>query len=150
MNYFHMGIYMSVISTFINFFWSFSEIFMLITESSKLVCNNEYFIKISTWLIINCVISFSAFYFNFAYIYPELREYLPKKSYIICNLLVLIWSIIGSIMVVKECGDSSDASIRVYVWFSVIFGYILFINILSVYYISKRIDRYNSEPLIII
>lgn len=150
MNYFHIGVYMSVISTFVSFLWSFSEIFMLAAESSELVCNNEYFIRITTWLIINSIISFLAFYFNFAYLYPSIKERLPKKVYIICNSIVLIWSIIGSIMVVNECSESTNESIRVYVWFSVIFGYILFINILSVYYISRRIDRYNSEPLIII
>ena len=111
-----------------------TEIFLGTTYNNEITCNTTMFVSIDKWLIIKGSVSL------FFIITACVTNIFEKNSICKClstlilyigGIFTFIWLIIGSIIFWRDCPNLTPNFINIFMWVSLILGYISILTIPS-------------------
>lgn len=132
------------------FIFPLTDLTIALYYKDNLIClNDKPLISIDNWLIVKGTFSL----FTIALLLSctilsgkdSLVSCFSKQITFYFNSFTLIWTIFGSYIYWGQCGHLLPESVNIYLWFSLIFSYILIMN---VYNYDKERRNTTKKPLL--
>lgn len=109
-----------------------SEIFMGFYFANDITCTTTLFISLSNWLVIKGFVSIFSIICTIPIVFSGknslCNSFFMFVLYIV-NVFTVAWLIVGSIIFWRDCINTAPYVLNVYMWVSLILGYIVVVNL---------------------
>ncbi len=120
------------------------------THHEQVKCENSVVFNVAFWLIIKGILNCASIMTIILMVYYNVKNCLIYNYFLIMNILTITWLLGGSIIFVRDCSNIKPNDYNVFIWISIINGYIGMFNYC---YISLTYEMYtydSREPLLMI
>ena len=139
-----------IIAIVIVYGWPVSEIVIGAYYRNEITCQSTLPVTISDWLIVKgtvSIVTITILGFCLITSNTSLCNCLSMTFMYVCNLFMMIWLIIGSIVFWRDCINLHPNTVNIYMWISLIFGYFSVLSSTSLSSINNT-EKNNKKPLL--